>query len=103
MINTSMDLMLVSIAIAVLGLSGFFCYLIYSLTKVVQESRKTVEDVNKKLEKIDPVVDSTSTTISSLLETVDTINNGVLKPVASFSKIIKNFRAAANIFTKKDK
>lgn len=101
MIDNSTDLLLGAIAISVVGVSAFSCYLIYALTKTVQEAKKTVEDVNKKLEKVDPIVDSTSTTISSLMQTIDSINNGILKPVASFSQVIKNVRSATKIFTEK--
>lgn len=101
MLNTSTDLLLIAIAISVLGLSGYLSYLIYSLAKVVQESKKTVEDVNKKLEKVDPLVDSSTETISSLMETLQTINNNILKPVASVSGVIKNLRSAVAVF--KDK
>ncbi len=101
MFNTSTDLLLIAIAISVLSLSGYLSYLIYSLAKVVQESKKTVEDVNKKLEKIDPIIDSSAETVTSLMETLRTINNNVLKPVASFSKIFNNVKQAISVFTKK--
>jgi len=101
MLNTSTDLLLIAIAISVLGLTGYLSYLIYSLAKVVQESKKTVEDVNKKLGKIDPIVESSAETISSLMETLKSINDNLLKPVASFSKLFKNVRQAVEVFTAK--
>ena len=103
MFDTSIDLLWGGLALAIVVLAGFLSYLLYSVTKVVQESRKTVEDVNKKLAKIDPIVDSTSTTVSSLMQTIDGINNGILKPIESFSQVFKGIRSAAKVFTSKEK
>lgn len=97
MLETSKDLLFIAIAIAVLALGGYLSYLFYSLAKLVQESKRTVEDVNKKLEKIDPLVDNTTETVNSLMSTVQAIDNGILKPIASLSDVIKNIRSAAAI------
>lgn len=98
MLQESSDILYIAISIAVLTVSGFFSYLLYSLSKLTQESKKTVEDVNKKLDKINPVVDSATKTAESLTETIQTINNGVLKPIASLSDLIKKFRTISKIF-----
>ena len=68
MLETSSDLLIIVGAFCLLVFTGFLCYLIYSLTKIVQESKKTVEDVNKKMEKLNPVIDNTTMTISSLMQ-----------------------------------
>ncbi len=103
MLEKSTDLLYIALAICALGFTAFLCYLLLALTKVVQESKKTVEDINKKLEKINPIVDTSTTTITSLMETVQTINDNILKPVASLSKMFKGWRQAASIFRGKDK
>lgn len=100
MLETSKDLLFIALAISCLTLTGYLCYLIYSVTKLAQESKKTIEDVNKKLEKVNPVLDSTTGTINSLMETLKTINNGILKPIASISEIIKKVKVIKNIFNK---
>ena len=101
MLETSKDILFIAISIAVLAISGYFSYLLYSLTKLTQESKKTVEDVNKKLEKVNPVLDSATNTIKSLSETIQAINDGILKPIASLSEVIKKVRTVQNIFNKK--
>jgi len=97
MLETSKDLLLVALAISVLALTGYLCYLLYSLSKLVQETKKTVEDVNKKLDKINPTLDSATQTINSLLETLQTINNSLLKPIASISQVFKKIKNVAAI------
>ena len=103
MLETSTDFLLIVLALCAVGLTVFLCYLLLALVKIVQESTKTVEDVNKKLEKVDPMVDTTTKTVDSLMETIQAINTGVLKPVASFSKVIKTARQAASVFGEKTK
>lgn len=100
MLETSQDILFIAIAVAVLTLSGYLCYLIYSLTKLTQESKKTVEDVNKKLEEVNPVLDSASNTVKSLTETIQAINNGILKPIVSITEIVKKVGIIKNIFNK---
>lgn len=100
MLETSKDILYIGIAIAVLAVSGYLSYLLYSLAKLVQESKKTVEDVNKKLDTVNPVVDSATDTVKSLVETIQAINEGILKPIASLSEIIKKVRTIQNIFNK---
>lgn len=100
MLETSKDILFIAISIAVLAVSGYLSYLLYSVTKLTQESKKTVEDVNKKLEKVNPVIDSAAETIQSLTETIQAINDGILKPIASISEIIKKVRTVQNIFSK---
>lgn len=103
MLETSKDLLFIAISVAVLALSGYLCYLIYSLTKLTQESKKTVEDVNKKLEKVNPVIDSTTETVKSLTETIQAINDGILKPIASLSELVKKIRTIQSVFSNKEK
>jgi uncharacterized protein YoxC len=100
MLETSKDILYIAISVAVLAVSGYLSYLLYSVTKLIQESKKTVEDVNKKLEKVNPVLDSATNTVKSLSETIQAINDGILKPIASISEVIKKVKTIQNIFTK---
>ena len=100
MLNTSTDVLLIVIAICVAFFTGFLCYFIYNLTQTVKQGTKTVEDVNKKLEKIDPLVDDLTETVGSLTGTIQNINNNVLKPVASLSTVFKKIKNITGIFSK---
>lgn len=103
MLETSNDLLLIASSIAILVFTGFLCYLVFSLTKLIQESKKTVEDVNKKLEKIDPLVDDLTKTVGSLTGTIQNINDNILKPVASISTVFKKFRNIVGAFRGEEK
>lgn len=98
MFQESVDLWYGALAIAVVLVAGFLAYLLWALAKLVLEGKRTVEDVNKKLEKIDPVVNESTTTLTDLLKTLRMINDNVLKPVANFSQVIGNVRRAVEVF-----
>ncbi|MBU1167918.1 DUF948 domain-containing protein [Patescibacteria group bacterium] len=104
---TSEDFILIAGGVGILALSGFLSHLIYNFSKVVKESNKTVADVNKKLEKIDPVIDETTKTLVDLNESVQGINNGIIKPLSSLSETFRGIRQALSVFKdskqKKDK
>jgi len=101
MLNTSSDLLLIVLAICSLALAGFVCHLVYHLTLLIKESQKTVTDINKKLEKIDPVLNSTVETVTALTQTIKTLNENLLRPIASFTEIFKSLKNIAGIFKKK--
>lgn len=92
------DFILYAGGVAILILTGFISYLLYAMTKVVQSANVTVDDVNNKLKKVDPVVDETTKTLTELNESVQTINENVLKPVASIASLFKGFSQIANSF-----
>lgn len=96
---TSTDFILIAGGVAILALSGFLCHLIFNLTQVIKEGRKTVVDVNAKLEKVNPVIDETSKTMVDLNESIQAINSGILKPLASFAQVFKGLKQAAGVFT----
>lgn len=83
---------------SVIILTSFLCYLIYSIAKLVSEGNKTVADVNKKLEKIDPVFDETTKTLVDLNESIQAINNGILKPIASVASVFRGVKQAISTF-----
>lgn len=102
MLETSNDILLIASSIAILAFTGFLCYLVFSLTKLIQESKKTVEDVNKKLEEINPMVIDLTTTVNGLTTTIQDINNNLLKPIASVSQVFKKVRNIIGIFKGKE-
>lgn len=87
-----------ALSLALLFTSGYFCYLLFSWAKLVGETKKTIADLNKKLEKIDPVVSETAETSAELLKTVKEIDKNFLKPIASFSKVIKKVKNILGVF-----
>ncbi len=103
MLSTSTDLLFIALSICVVAFTAFVCYLIYNLTQTVKESTKTMQDVNKKLEKVDPMVDDLTETVGSVTETVRDINKNILKPIASISQIFKKFKNITSVFSEKEK
>ncbi|MBU1118431.1 DUF948 domain-containing protein [Patescibacteria group bacterium] len=110
MLQTSSDVLYLCGSLALLAFTGFLCYFIYALTKTVQESQKTLEDVNGKLKRVDPVVDETVTTLTDINKSVQTINENVLKPIASLAGVVKgikqtasNIKEGMDLFNKKKK
>lgn len=92
------DFILYAGGVAILVLAGFISYLIYAMTKVVQSTNVTVDDINKKLEKVDPVFDETTKTLTDLNQSVQSINENMLKPIASIASVFKGVRQAMASF-----
>lgn len=82
----------------ILILTGFISYLLYAMTRVVQSSNVTIDDINKKLEKVDPIVDETTKTITELNQSAQAINENMLKPIASFASMFKGFQQVVSSF-----
>lgn len=97
----SLDFLLIALGVCALVLTGYICYALLNLSRVLREFKKSLGDINKKLDKINPVVESFGSTTISLMETIQAINNNLLKPVASFSKVIKHIKTAWTVFKKR--
>lgn len=69
---------------------------------MTKETTKTLENFNRKLEKIDPLLDEATGTVANLLGTVNEIDRNVLKPIASLSQVFKKFRNIFGIFNSND-
>ena len=91
-----------ALSISILAMSGYFCYLLFNWAKMTKETTKTLENVNKKLEKIDPLLDEATRTVTSLLGTVKEIDRNFLKPIASLSQVVKKFRNIFGIFNSEE-
>jgi len=87
---------------ALLGVSGYFCYLLFNWAKLISETKKTMQDLNKKLEKVDPVLDEATGATTDLLQTVREIDKNFLKPVASFSKVVKKIKNIVSVFNEEE-
>lgn len=87
-----------ALSLSILAVSGYFCYLLFCWAKLMQETKRTMQDLNKKLEKVDPVVDEVVGTTADLLQTVREIDRNFLKPIASFSKVIKKIKNVIGVF-----
>jgi uncharacterized protein YoxC len=87
-----------ALSLAILAVSGYFCYLLFCWAKLIQETKRTIEDLNRKLSKIDPVLDEASGTATDLLQTMREIDKNFLKPVASFSKVVKKLKNIIGVF-----
>lgn len=89
MFEESIDYLWVAAAIGVLVVGLVLAYLIYQMALVVKESRKTVEDVNRKLIKADPVVDAVVRTANDASESVTLVRKNVVEPVTNIGSIVK--------------
>lgn len=87
-----------ALSLTILAVSGYFCYLLFCWAKLIQETKRTMEDFNKKLEKVNPVLDEATGTATDLLQTVREIDRNFLKPVASFSKVVKKLKNIVGVF-----
>lgn len=98
MMEVGRTILFFALSIAILAVSGYFCYLLFCWAKLMQETKRTMQDLNKKLEKVDPVVDEAAGTATDLLQTVREIDRNFLKPIASFSKVIKKIKNVIGVF-----
>ena len=99
MFETSLDLLYGAIAIGVLLFAGFLSYVLFRTGKIIEESQKSVETVNKNLSKLETVVDDVIPTIREVNMTVRDINSNIVKPVTSIGQIFRKFRSIAGIFS----
>ncbi|MEW6407345.1 MAG: DUF948 domain-containing protein [Patescibacteria group bacterium] len=99
MLEIGKTILFFALSLAILSVSGYFCYLLFNWAKLMQETKRTVEDLNKKLAKVDPVLDEASGTATDLLQTVREIDKNFLKPIASFSRVVKKIKNITGIFS----
>lgn len=98
MFETSLDLLYIAIALGVILFAIFLSFVLYRSAKLIEETERTVKDVNKKLEKIDRVIDDTIPTITEVNETVRHINSNIIKPVSSIGSVFKKIASFTNAF-----
>ena len=100
MFEESIDYLWVAAAIGVLVVGIVLAYLIYQMALVVKESRKTVEDVNRKLIKADPVVDAVVRTANDASESVTLVKKNVVEPVTNLGGMVKGAMKGSNMIKK---
>lgn len=98
MLEVGKTVLFFALSLAILAMSGYFSYLLFNWAKLMQESKKTLEDLNRKLGKIDPLFDEVTETTTDLLSTVREIDKNFLKPIASFSRVVKKLKNILGIF-----
>ncbi len=104
MLESSLDLLWIALALSALLLCGFLVHLIFNLTKVIRESRKTVHNVNKKLHSLDDAVEETGETMTEFNRTIQLLNTNILQPLTKVTSLVKGINKIVD-FTKdrKDK
>lgn len=102
MLELGRTVLFFALSIGILAMSGYFCYLLFNWAKMTKETTKTLENFNRKLEKIDPLLDEATGTVTNLLGTVNEIDRNFLKPIASLSQIVKKVRNIFSIFNPGD-
>lgn len=102
MLILAKTILLFSLSLAILGVSGYFCYLLFNWAKLVRETNKTLADINKKLEKVDPILNEASETSCELLKTVKEIDKNFLKPIASVSQIVRKIKEFIAVFKQQE-
>jgi len=99
MFNESIDLLWLAIALAVLVVSGFTAYLIFHLAHLVRESKRTVEDVNGKMKRVDPALDALTSTAQELSKSVESLRTNVIEPIAGIGGFLKGILNFKNAFS----
>ncbi|MCA9375740.1 MAG: hypothetical protein KC925_01625 [Candidatus Doudnabacteria bacterium] len=91
MFDESKDILWLAIAISVIGVSGFLSYLLLHTAHLVRESKRTVEDVNGKLKRVDPALDAITKALEEASVAVTSLRENVIEPIASIGGVIKSF------------
>jgi uncharacterized protein YoxC len=99
MINTSQDVFWILLAISILLTAGFLSFVLYRVGKITEEAQKTVKDINIKLKKLNPLLDEGIPAVNSLIESLQQLNKGIIKPVlglggtiAGITSILKKWK-----------
>jgi predicted PurR-regulated permease PerM len=95
-LETSKDLLNLAIAIVVVLCGGFLSYLLYHIAKVVQESGKSLQNINHNMEKFNPVVDEVIPTIREVNDTV----RGANQSLANVGKIFQGISSWTSFMNK---
>ena len=94
MFETTKDIYWLILGISIASTALMLSYVLYRLAKILEETRFTVKDVNKKLKKTDELFDEGVPAITGLMQTLGTINKQILRPITGVGAIFR----ALNIF-----
>lgn len=97
MLNTSQDVFWIALALSIVVVSTCLAVVLIRLSGILKEGEKTVQDVNKKLEMTNPVLEESTRTVSSLMQTLQTIDQSFLNPAVKLGVALKGI---SNIFSK---
>lgn len=101
MFDTSKDVFWIILSASIGLVSILLSVVLFRVAKIIQESEKTVKNVNRKLKKLDPIIDDGVPIVSSFLETLEGINNHILKPVLGIGSAIRGISGLSSLFRKK--
>ena len=86
MAETSKDLLYLAIAVAVVGLSGFSCWAIYYLARILQQFFKITKEMRDRLHKVDELIKAIKEKIEHGTSYLLLIGEGVKKLVEIVEK-----------------
>lgn len=99
MFEASIDLLWGAIALSVLGVSGFLCYLLFHSAGLVRESRRTVEDVNGKLKRVDPALDALVVSLEEVQTAITSVRHNIVEPISSIAGMLRGIASLRDRFS----
>lgn len=106
MLETSVDILYISLSVGFLALIGFICYVLYRLGNLVFDFQATVTEVNHKLEMMDETINlandslrMANESLRGVLSTVDTLSNVANEASTEIQKVINTISGVSGLLT----
>ena len=97
MFETTKDIYWLILGIGVGVVALMLAYLLFKIAKLVEEAQHTVKDINSKLKQTDKLLEEGVPALTSMIQTVQILNQQILRPLVSVGAAFKAF----NIFRRK--